>query len=62
MNADPFALVAALTVLVAAPIALLAGLALQFIHEFKTARSRPGPDPRNPAPGRATFTDQEDGR
>jgi len=59
MNADPFALVAVLTVLVAAPIALLAGIALQFIHEFTTARSRPGPEPRNPAPGRATPPEED---
>jgi hypothetical protein len=59
MSADAFLVVAALTVLVAAPIALLAGLALQFIHEFKTARSRPGPEPRNPAPGRATPPEED---
>jgi hypothetical protein len=61
MNADPFALVAALTVLVAAPIALLAGLALRLIHQFTTARSSSGGrDAQRDPPGGATFNQETD--
>lgn len=63
MSADAFLVVAALTVLVAAPIALLAGLAPRLIHQFTTARSSSGGrDAQRDPPGGATHPPEEDDR